>query len=85
MEEAGGKAVRAAHRVIQAFDVENHGFGTFVAAPQEELGLSAAGYSLIRLVLRTAGSLQDLVDLRGQQLGLPRCSCPSQEKKKKVP
>ena len=63
----------AAYRVVQPVDVQHHRLGPLVGGAQEELGLPPAGrrrcLRLLRLLL--ARRLQDLIDLRRQQLGLP--------------
>lgn len=60
-------------RVVQAVDLQHDGFGPLVGRAKEELGLaSARGRGLGLLGLCVAGVLEDLVDLRSQQLGLPR-------------
>lgn len=61
-----------AHRVVQPVDVEDDGLGPLVAGAQEELGFATAADSLLgRLHLSAAGRVQELVDLRRQQLRLP--------------
>lgn len=66
-----------AHRVVQSVDVEDDGLRPLVAGAQEELGFAAAADSLLgRLGLGAAGHLQELVDLRRQQLRLPRGGRP---------
>ena len=59
--------------------MQHHGLGPLVAGAQEELGFLLAGRSgrlrLLRLLFTR--QLQDLIDLRGQQLGLPGRRAPS--------
>ena len=61
------------YRVIQPVYMQYHCLGPLVGGAQEELGLPPAGrrrcLRLLRLLL--ARRLQDLIDLRRQQLGLP--------------
>lgn len=59
------------HRVVQSVDVEDDGFGPLVAGAQEELSFTAAAHALLgRLRVGTGSRLQQLVDLRRQQLRL---------------
>lgn len=59
--------------VIQSIDVQHHSFGPLVVGAQEEVGLTLAGGSccLGLFGLFFTGRLQNFIDLRGQQFGLP--------------
>lgn len=70
------------HRVIQAVDVQHHGLGPLVGGAQEEVGLASAGGSLSLICLITS-CLQNLIDLRRQQLGLPWGAAPERGEKER--
>lgn len=54
--------------------MQDDSLGSLVAGAQEELSFTAAADGLLgRLRLGAAGRLQELVDLRRQQLGLSGC------------
>lgn len=66
-----------AHRVVQSINVEDDSLGLLVAGAQEELGFAAGADGLVGwLGLGAVGCLQELVDLRRQQLCLTRGGGP---------
>lgn len=76
-----------AHIVIQAVDVQDDGLGPLVAGAHEELRFAAAAADgLLRPRRGGAGGAgsQELVDLRGQQLGLPGGRGPGRQNQKSV-
>lgn len=66
-----------AHRVVQSINVQDDSLGLLVAGAQEELGFAAGADGLVGwLGLGAVGCLQELVDLRRQQLRLTRGGGP---------
>lgn len=61
------------YRVVQSVDVQHHSFGPLVVGAQEKVGFTLAGGSccLGLFGFFFTCRLQDLIDLRGQQFGLP--------------
>lgn len=65
-----GTELTERYRIIEPVDLKHHGFGPFVRCAQEELSFfSTRGGRFCLLGLGATSVLQDLVDLRGQQLG----------------
>lgn len=70
------------HWVVQAVDLQHHGLGPLVGGTQEELSLTAARGGCFGLFgLSVARVLQDLVDFRSQQFGLPWGCAPEGSKR----
>lgn len=67
------------YRIVQSIDVQHDSFGPLVVGAQEEMGFAPAGGSscLGLLSLFFTSWLQNLIDLWGQQFGLPRWGAPS--------